>query len=278
MATLKKGLDITGPLGNLSIYEMRGVDKKIVRQKGGADRSDILHGENFANTRRHHKEFSAVARAAQHVRWTFHTLRDLSGGFNFSGPINALIRLVQKQDAVSEWGTRNIVLSRHPDVLRGFPLNKANLFDSIVRTTLDWSLDRSTRSACVAIPALMRGINFLPQDDHALFRFEISLGMAPDFRYDHIRKEHLPPAWYGGLHNGTGTRRAATPWYAAKQGCPSSALEITLNRATEDEAYTLILAIGIRFGALFGDSIVKDVRYAGAAKILAVAGAEATPA
>lgn len=35
MATLKKGLDITGPLGNLSIYQARGLDNKIVRQKGG---------------------------------------------------------------------------------------------------------------------------------------------------------------------------------------------------------------------------------------------------
>lgn len=273
MATLKNGLDITGPLGNLSVYKMRGVDKKIVRQKGGADRQDILHGQNFANTRRHHKEFTAVTQAAQHVRWTFHTLRSLSGGFNFSGPINALIRLVQKQDSLSEWGTRNIALSRYPDVLRGFPLNKTNVFDTIIRTTLEWSLDRPMRSARVVIPTLMRGVNFLPHDDHALFRFEISLGMAPDFLYDYDRKEHLPPAWYGGLHNGTGTRTAATPWYAAKEGCPASTLEIALNQVPKDEAYTLILSIGIRFGALYGDSIVKEVKYAGAAKILSTAGA-----
>jgi hypothetical protein len=272
MATLK-GLDITGPLGNLSIYEIRGVDKKIVRQKGGPDRRDVLHGENFSNTRRHHREFTAVTLAAQHVRWTFHSLRDLSGGFNFTGPINALIRLVQKQDGLSEWGTRNIVLSRYPDVLRGFPLNKVNLFDTIVRTTLVWSLDRRTRTARVEIPALMRRVNFLPQDDHALFRFEISMGMAPDFTYDHDRKEFLPPKWYGGLNNGTGTLKAETPWYPAKQGCPSSTLEIVLDRTPEDEAYTLVLTIGIRFGALYGDSIVKEVKYAGAAKILGAAGA-----
>jgi hypothetical protein len=273
MATLKNGLDITGPLGNLSIYTMRGVDKKIVRQKGGADRKEILHGENFANTRRHHHEFAAINVAGQHLRWTFHTLRNLSGGFNFSGPIVALLRLVQKQDSQSEWGTRNIVLSRYSDVLRGFSLNKTNVFDAIIRTTLEWSLDRSTRTARVTIPALMRDVNFLPQDDHALFRFEISLGMAPDFLYNHDKNEHLPPTWYGNLHNGTGTLTAATSWYAAKQGCPSSTLELTLDKIPEDEAYTLILAIGVRFGALYGDSIVKEVKYAGAAKILDAAGA-----
>lgn len=182
------------------------------------------------------------------------------------------MQLVQKQDTLNPKGARGIALSKYPDVLRGFPLNKTNLFDVIVRTTLEWSLDRASRTARVNIPALMRDVNFVPQDDHALFRVEISLGMAPDFIYNHDQKEYQPPKWYG-TNNGTGTLKAITPWYASKQGCPSSTLEIALDRIPEDEAYTLILAIGIRFGALYGDSIVKEVKYAGAAKILGAAGA-----
>jgi hypothetical protein len=272
MATLKKGLDITGPLGNLSIYQARGLDNKIVRQKGGPTREQILHAPNFALTRLNNQEFTGCTLAGKHLRLTFVGLRDLSGGFNFSAPINGLMQLVQKQDTLNPKGARGIALSKYPDVLRGFPLNKTNLFDVIVRTTLEWSLDRASRTARVNIPALMRGVNFVPQDDHALFRVEISLGMAPDFIYNHDQKEYQPPQWYG-TNNGTGTLKAITPWYASKQGCPSSTLEIALDRIPEDEAYTLILAIGIRFGALYGDSIVKEVKYAGAAKILGAAGA-----
>jgi hypothetical protein len=273
MATLKKNLlDITGSVGEISIYRRRGIEKTIVRQKGGPSADQIKYSPKFTLLRHHQDEFKGFALACKHLRLTFHQLRALSCGFNVSGPLNKRLKMIQKLDTFSALGTRNVLLSQFPDLLRGFPLNKTNVFDAVVCASLSWSLDRATRSARVHIPALIQGVNFHPQHDQPLFSFVISLGLAPDFIYDHGRKEYMPPAWYGS-NNGSGARAATTPWHITPKGCPASTLEIQLDRTPADEAYTLVLAIGIRFGIPYGDKIVEEVKYTGAAKILDAAGA-----
>ncbi|MBT1711975.1 hypothetical protein KK062_27275 [Fulvivirgaceae bacterium PWU5] len=272
MATLKKNLlDITGSVGEISIYRRRGVEKTIVRQKGGPSADQIKHSPKFKLLRHHQAEFKGFTLACKHLRLTFHELRALSCGFNVSAPLNRLMKIVQKQDTSSALGTRNVNLSRYPDLLRGLPLNKSNVFDAVFCATLTWSLDRDTRSVRVHIPQLVHGVNFHPQNDLPLFSVVISLGLAPDFVYDPGRKTYRPPVWYG-TNNGSGARTAATPWYSATKGCSPSTLEIQLDPIPDDEAYTLVLAIGIRFGIPYGENIVEEAKYTGAAKILDAAG------
>jgi len=47
MGKLESEFQFTGPVGNLSAYRMRGVDKIIIRKKGGASRNKIRNSLLF---------------------------------------------------------------------------------------------------------------------------------------------------------------------------------------------------------------------------------------
>ncbi|MBT1690355.1 hypothetical protein [Dawidia soli] len=262
-------LKITGTLGNLSFYYMRGVDKIVVRQKGGASREHIKKSPSFELPRLYMSEFGGCSKMGKEVRFMMHPVRNLAD-YNFSGFINKALKIVQKQDSMGKLGRRSIELSRHTSLLAGFQLNKTTTFDSVVRTPLRYTLSRETRSARVDIPALLRDINFHPNNRHARFRFEVSLGIVPDFTFDAGDGIYKPRDWYTTLFT---PRSVSSPWYPALKGSPATSLEINLtDQVPADEGYSLMLTVGVRYGSPMEDDVVTEVKRAGVGKVIAVAG------
>lgn len=268
MAFLEE-LNITGSLGNLSFYHMRGVDKIVVRKKGGPRKEHVKNSPTFATPRLYMSEFGGCSKMGKEVRLMMHPVRNLSD-YNFSGFINKALKAVQKQDDTGELGQRAIMLSKHPALLAGFQLNKATTFDSVVRTPVRYTLSRETLSARVNIPALLRDINFHPNNRHARFRIEVSLGIVPDFMFHASKKVYQPPAWYTGMF---APESVSSPWYPALKGSPATSLEIKLtDQLPADEGYSLMLTVGVRYGSPMEDDVVKQVKRVGVGKIVAVAG------
>jgi hypothetical protein len=218
-------------------------------------------------------EFGGCSRAGKQFRLAFTALKGLAD-YNYSGSVNRFMKIIQKQDTVSPLGRRSITLSKHPRLLEGFSLNKGVTFDSIMRNRLAWSLDRKTRTARVDIPKLLRDVNFFPQNQHAMFSIVVSVGVAPDFAFDDSEAGYASPRWY--FDNASMSEEVHSPWYPARKGAPASTLEVTLKEAPADESYCLMLSIGIRFGAVYEGGIVEQVKRTGAAKIIAIAGADDT--
>src|SRR6266566_4571611 len=143
MGKLKPGFMFTGPVGNISVYNMRGVDDPVVRTKGGASKEDIETKAVFERTRQLNAEFGGRAKGSKWVMnmlWPQKQLAD----YNIAGPINSLLRSIQALDTESKPGQRHVVLSKKPRLLEGFSLNKKNTFDSTVRYPLSWQIDRDT--------------------------------------------------------------------------------------------------------------------------------------
>ncbi|MCD9016991.1 hypothetical protein [Parachryseolinea silvisoli] len=139
-------------------------------------------------------EFGGCSHHGSYVRMAMLQLRRLSD-YNFGSDINSIMRQVQLRDGSSEWGRRSITLSEHTRMLEGFSTTyKAPSFDSIVRTPVYYTMDRASRSARIEIPELMRDINYFPQNNHAMFRLTVTLGIVPDVTFDVAAKEYLPPA------------------------------------------------------------------------------------
>jgi hypothetical protein len=198
-----------------------------------------------------------------------HPVRVLSD-YNFSGFINKALKIVQKQDGTGELGQRSIMLSKHPHLLAGFQLNKNTTFDSVLRTPITYTLDRKTLSARVNIPALLRDINFHPNNRHARFCIDVSLGIVPDFTFDPGERAFMPSDWYTTMF---APESVSSPWFPALKGSPATSLEIKLtDQVPADEAYSLMLTVGVRYGSPMEDDVVKDVKRAGVAKVVAVAG------
>lgn len=108
MGKLESDIQFTGRVGNLSAYRMRGVDKIIVRKKGGASKRRIKNDPGFARTRENNVEFSG---RAQGVRWIMRALEPLRrvADYNLCGPINKMMMHVQHQDDVNNRGKRSIL-------------------------------------------------------------------------------------------------------------------------------------------------------------------------
>jgi hypothetical protein len=264
-----ENIKMTGSLGELSFYTMRGVDKTVVRRKGGAPKEYVKNSPTFAVPRRYMSEFGGCSKMGKEVRLMMSPVRELAD-YNFSGFVNKALKIVQKQDATSELGRRAITLSRHPGLLTGFQLNKYTTFDSVVRTPLTYTLDRATLSARVNIPTLLRDINFHPNNKHTRFRIELSLGIVPDFTFDSADGKYKPQAWYTNVF---APKTVSSPWYPALKGSPASMLEINLtDQVPANESYSLMLSVGVRYGAPMEDDVVQEVKRAGAAKVLGVAG------
>jgi hypothetical protein len=271
MPFLDGSLQFTGKLDMLSAYRMRGCSKIVVRRKGGPNPDHIKRGANFANTRHTMSEFGGCSRMGKHVRMTLAPIRMLSDN-NFGSDINSIMRQVQLQDGVSQKGQRNIYLSDHARILEGFPLNKENpTFDSVIRNPVYYTLDRATRTARVDIPELKRSINYFPQNNHALFRIIVTLGIAPDLHFVAAAKEYKPPAWFGAGFNALS---ASTEWFPSLEGMDATKLSLTMNPVPPEEGWTLVLSIGIEYGALRAGGKIDEVPRVGAAKIMALRGKE----
>jgi hypothetical protein len=271
MPFLEGPFAFTGKLDMLSAYRMRGVDKIVVRRKGGPSREKVKTSPGFENTRRTMSEFGGCSRHGSYVRMAMLQLRRLSD-YNFGSDINSIMRQVQLRDGTSEWGRRSITLSEHTRLLEGFStMYKAPSFDSIVRTPVYYTMDRSNRSARIEIPELMRDINYFPQNNHAMFRLTVTLGIVPDVAFDVAAKEYLPPKWYDKSYYSISI---STDWNPSLEGMESTVLELAMDVLPPDNRWTLMLSIGIEYGAFREGGKIDEVKRFGAAKILALRGKE----
>src|SRR5690349_2015025 len=148
MALLESMLQFTGSMGNISAYRMRGVDKIVIRKKGGATRRQIQKSPRFAKTRLHNTEFSGRARG---VHWTMAAIRPLKvvADHIISGPINGLMKYFQDLDQEREVGQRSIRFSKHASILEGFSFNKDTSLDILVTAPLNYTISRETGSATI---------------------------------------------------------------------------------------------------------------------------------
>jgi hypothetical protein len=263
MAKLRPGFNFTGTLGNLSAYKRKDLDVIILRTKWGPSREKINKDPVYDLTRRNNREFGGRSTASGWVLKALRCLRPLSD-YNLAGPINTLFRPVQHMDTVNEWGRRNIELSKAPGILEGFPLNKRNVFESVVRTSLGCTINKEALTARLELPALYPGRNFFPVDQYAVFSWQVCLAVIPDlfFKEGH---GYVPAGDFVFYY----TAHEAGQWHPSETGADARVLELQLRSPAGGKGFSLLLAVGIQFGTVRkGEGAA--VEYAGTGKILRV--------
>jgi hypothetical protein len=263
---LLEGLTFTGTLGDFSAYRMRGSDKIVIRKKGGARKEQIRNDPRFATARLYMTEFGGCSRMGKHVRLSMNPIKGLAN-YNISGPINKIMKVVQKQDDKSDLGRRAIRLSKHPKLIEGFSLNQKYNLDSILRSPVTAVMNREAGTAHLEIPRLMRDINLFPLNRHAMFRIEVTLGIAPDFIFNSRTGQYEAPDWYDQSYQPS---MAYTAWHSSLDESPEATLDVALTKLPPQADYSFVLSIGIRFGSWTERGVVKEVKGDGAAKILLV--------
>lgn len=287
MAKMQEGLGdgLRGSLGGLSFYKMRGVEGTIVREKGGPSKEKIKKDPELHKVRRNNAEFSGRSTAGKWIRRVLHTMLPMAD-YNISGPLASLLQVVQKLDSEGDKGKRTTRLSANPLVIKGFSLNKKNLFDSVVRSPVDYSISRETGTVRVQIPPLMPAINLFTPNNYAMFRLVIAWGVVPDL-YPDGRKDQTynimtaPEAektffdkirYYPSnkAYDNIPVEVFKSDWYPIVKGAPAIDKELTLRVFPPDTDFTLVLSIGICYGIMQSADYVRQAPYVGSAKILAV--------
>ena len=264
MAKLGSNFDFIGSLGPISAYKMRGVEGIVVRKKGGASKEKVKNSPRMEGTRRGNSEFGGRATAGKWIRSVLFRQLQMAD-YNVTGAINSLMTPIQKLDTVHPLGQRDVAISKNPWLLEGFSLNKEKGFDSFIRNPLTWSVSREALSARIELPALLPGINLLATDKYPMFGIVASLGMVPDFFYS---AHGFQPSSRDYSPNHGIMSTVDTGWFPTLQGSPAMPLELTLSTTPPDQSFSLLLSIGIRFGAMINANTVQQVKQVGAAKIL----------
>ena len=157
MGRMKQGFDVTGTVGKISIYNVRGSDEPIVRTKGGPTKRMVKTRKSFATTRRNNSEFGGRARMTRQVMSILRPMKYL-GDYNLAGPLNSLFIPIQALDTVSEHGQRNIELTKNPGLLAGFNLNRRTPFSAIITNSTEYTISKETLTVTVTFPALIPGV------------------------------------------------------------------------------------------------------------------------
>lgn len=267
MPKLHSTLAITGTLDNLSFYTRSDSEGIFVRRKGGPTKKMIKTKQQFDITRRINAEFGGRATATKHIMNALRPLKPL-GDYNIAGPLNAMLKPIQSLDNQNEYGQRSVCLSENLKLLEGFNLNRKNPFDSIIRSPLEYTVSKEGLSAIVTVPALMPGFNFFaPPARHPLYRFVISGGVIPDLFY--TLQGYKPAEGFADFSSAA----AWSPWHPVLKGSPDTLLQLDLKHGVmvlPGSAFSVMLAIGICFGTIGEDQQAMPVKYAGAAKVLAM--------
>lgn len=264
MAKLQGPFGYTGSMGELSAYRMQGVDKIILRRKGGASREKIRRDPNFDLTRRNNQEWSGCTLMTKGILHALQPVRHL-GDYNYTGDINSVCKKIQHTDSLGELGKRSLPLSQQPYLLEGFSLNRYTQLNALLRHPLPSTLNRDAGTATVQLPELVPGINLLNPQKLSMYRLVFSLGVVPDIAYDEDKRIYVPvsntlpmtTAWY-------------SDWHYTDEKTAAQDVLVSLNDWQVAEGLSLLLSGGIEFGIPQSASRIIYKKYSGAGKVLQV--------
>jgi hypothetical protein len=262
MAKLSGPLSFEGKLQDFSAYKMKGVDGIVLRMGWGPSKEDIKTKGNYVNTRRINAEFGGRSTTASYIKRILKPI-ETSLDYNMMATLTGLLKQMQAEDAESEWGLRNVLISSKPFLLEGLTLNRRYPFDTVVSTPIKVELDKEAGKALVNIPQLIPSVNFFPPANFSVCRIRAILGFVPDFHFAEPRYKPLLDVkqWQPAL--------ASTEWFQAGNGCPPSEMSLSITGTLPPESYSLMVAVGVQVGTPLPGHVLPLKRN-GCGKILVV--------
>jgi len=268
MAIVKGFMQITGSIKGVSFYTRRGSDKVIMRTKGGATKEQITHSPKFKKTRMQMKQFGGAAKFASISRFAFGGLHRLAD-YNLTPVLIKTGNNLMKLDTTSEFGKRNLKLSEYRHVLEGFNFNREYPFNTVLRISPRWEIDREHLLAKVTFPRINTDIDLLNIQKLPFFRLIIVIGTISDLVYNHEIEEYEPVVY--DLHGHCDTLTGK--WNSTQTILPEQTM--ILQMAEEEvglltENVTVLLSVAVEFGNVGYTKEPVEVKYAGCGKVLGV--------
>ena len=259
---------MTGSIQGVSFYTLKGSDKVIMRTKGGATKKQIANSPKFENTRKQNMEFGGCSKFGSKARRAFGGLHRIAD-YNVTPVLNGMGKNLMKLDTVSEIGRRNLKLSENKETLEGFNFNRNYPFNTVVRISPQWELDRNNIHATVIVPRINTDIDLLNIQKLPFFRLIVAIGTISDMAYNEAKNEYKPlvPDLHGASNSTPGE------WQKTQSIVPEQILSVQLNDSLAAELtgdVSVLLSMAIEFGNIGMTDEPVEVQYAGCGKVLAV--------
>ena len=249
-------------MAGYSVFKMRGTDKMVVRRKGGPTAEKMRTDIKLEGSRKQQTQFGVSSKAAKRIRDAMFSVAHLSD-FRLLGHFLKLNSAIMELDTDNLLGKQSIIYSRGFHLFEGLSLNREIMFDSVVTTTIPFTLDRTLCKATLQLPSLSYGLNFNSPFNHPFFRFRINLGIVRDVVFADRNYTIVTPDEneHAAMYN--------TEWAPVQIPHGSQQVELNIVNPVFDEHCNLLLSIGIEFGSQ-SKGTIQHVKYAGCGKILAI--------
>jgi hypothetical protein len=259
MGKLADGFRFTGKLGPYTAYKSKDSDDIIIRTMPGKSGKKV--DDLSPRVKENVTEFSLCATTSRCVRQSMKEILKLAD-YNFTYDLTSRAKETQVLDSVGARGERSVLISKHPQYLIGFNLNKKFLFDSIIRRQVGHSIDPSTGIAKVDLPAIEPGISLFLARPVPQYKIIMVLGLVADQLFHTPKNDR----WWCGQ-----TATATTGTLISGESYPARQFELVLplpKSGPKEGALSYVLSIGIEIeiphhktGKLYptGSSKILDV-------------------
>ncbi|MEI7503080.1 MAG: hypothetical protein WCJ61_07335 [Paludibacter sp.] len=268
MAIIKGAIQMTGSIKGVTFYTRRGSDQVIMRAKGGVSKDKIKRLPQFEGMRLQQKEWSGCTKFASGVRTAFGGLHRLAD-YNLSSVLNGMGNKLQKLDKEGEKGKRPVCLSPLKMVLDGFNFNRNYPFNTVLRVSTTYEINRKTLSASITFPRINTDIDLLNIQRLPYFRVIMVLGTASDMVFHADLNDYVPMV--EGLHGASVVTNS--DWFPAntvveEQTLTAQMTDRQLEKLTDN--VSVLLSIAVEFGTIGFTGAPVEVKYAGCGKVVKV--------
>ena len=274
MSIIKGPFKFTGSMAGYSYYTVSGSDKVIVRFKGGPKPEKMKTHKRFAKVRLHQQEFAGAKKFSDSIRFglgeTYH-LHDMNVFAKWCGMGKSIIGM----GAETALGRRPLLLSSYRYELENYSLNERYPFNSVLRITPQFEVNKDAFQATVKIPSINSKMDILNVQKLPYFRLITSLGIVSDLTSEIVPERKKTVYKYVsvlGDYNGI-SESYLTEWFSTDDMINEQTFIVNLEHSEIEvnaADLTFLLGIGIEFGKVGVGSKTFPVKRACCGKILAV--------
>lgn len=169
------------------VYQIKGVEGKVIAKKGGSSAEDIKNKSNYAELRNNQKEFGVASMMAKVLRNSLSERMSEICETYVSGRLTAKFRSLATYEE-GKSGTRPMYLSKHGHNLNGFEFNTTAPYEKIFGAKYFIKPGSRKGQVILHFPA------FIPEDTFKLpkgatnFKINARLVALSDYQYDADRK------------------------------------------------------------------------------------------
>jgi len=258
-----------GTIQGMTFYKATGSDKIIMRKKGGPKKERIATGKEFEKLRKHQSEWGGCVQFARHIRTAVGDLYPMSD-HNLSSAWTGLGKKLMGLDTTNEVGVRAIKLSSYKQALIDYNFCRKKPLISILRLVPEFEIDRENLHAVVRYPRINTATDLVNGGNRPYFRIVAALGCVSDLMFEKSLFSNYREA--NDQLNGLSVS-VASNWLSTNDLLQN----IELRPAFEEKYKELLtadisvlLCVGVEFGAVGFGGQIEAVKRSGAAKIIAV--------